>query len=175
MKDYNWKDIASKLGRSDRWLRDWRITNQYVDPRPELTDIELDQQLRILSHNHPQRGEVMMKGYLNNANINVTRKLLRDSINRVDPEGRQHRKKKAVKRRVHPNELWHIDGNHKLRRYNLTIHGCIDGFSRRIIYLKCCDNNKATTVYYFFLLKYFIRKNFLINININYFKLIIYN
>ena len=34
-KYYNWKDIASKLGRYDRWLRDLRINNQYVDPRPE--------------------------------------------------------------------------------------------------------------------------------------------
>ena len=26
------------------------------------------------------------------------------------------------------------------------IHGCVDGYSRRIIYISCCDNNRADTV-----------------------------
>ena len=26
------------------------------------------------------------------------------------------------------------------------IHGCIDGYSRRIMYLSCCDNNRSETV-----------------------------
>ena len=61
-----------------------------------------------------------------------------------------------------PQHLWHIDGNHKLIRSNLfcfsndnhvlyfrwkfTIHGCIDGYSRLIVYLKCTSNNRADTV-----------------------------
>ena len=49
-----------------------------------------------------------------------------------------------------PNHLWHIDSNHKLISWRFIIHGCIDGFSRTIIYLKCCTNNKAdTTLQYF--------------------------
>ena len=31
-------------------------------------------------------------------------------------------------------------------RYNIVIHGCIDGYSRKIIYLRARDNNKASTV-----------------------------
>ena len=31
------------------------------------------------------------------------------------------------------------------------IHGCIDGYSRKIMYLKCAPNNKASTVLSFFL------------------------
>ena len=30
------------------------------------------------------------------------------------------------------------------------IHGCIDGYSRRIIYLKAADNNRAETVLHLF-------------------------
>ena len=40
----------------------------------------------------------------------------------------------------------HIDSHHKLIRWRLVIHGCIDGYSRLIIYLHCCNKNKAETV-----------------------------
>ncbi len=30
-------------------------------------------------------------------------------------------------------------------------HGCIDGYSRLVTFLKCCGNNKAVTVYELFL------------------------
>jgi hypothetical protein len=36
-------------------------------------------------------------------------------------------------------------GNHNLVRYNVVVHGCIDGFSRAIIYLVCVDNNQSWT------------------------------
>ena len=41
----------------------------------------------------------------------------------------------------------HIDNHHKLIRWRVVvIHGCIDGYSRPVIYLHCCNNNKAETV-----------------------------
>jgi hypothetical protein len=49
-------------------------------------------------------------------------------------------KKRRLRRRVYsnkgPNSVWHIDGYDKLSRYGIKIHGCIDGFSRQIIWLK---------------------------------------
>jgi hypothetical protein len=36
-----------------------------------------------------------------------------------------------------PNHLWHMDGHHKLIRYGLVTHGCIDGHTRVVIYLGC--------------------------------------
>ena len=39
-----------------------------------------------------------------------------------------------------------IDGNHKLIRWKMVIHGAIDGYSRTIVYLKCSNNNQASTV-----------------------------
>ena len=45
----------------------------------------------------------------------------------------------------HPNSVWHLDSNHKLIRWRLIIHGAIDGFSRKILYLHCANNNKACT------------------------------
>ena len=33
-----------------------------------------------------------------------------------------------------------------IHRWRIVVHGCIDGYSRRIIYLKAVDNNQADTV-----------------------------
>jgi hypothetical protein len=56
---------------------------------------------------------------------------------------------KKTKRRVYwvpgPHHLWHIDGNHKLRRYNIVVSAAIDGFSRLCPYIRCSDNNTAIT------------------------------
>lgn len=39
-----------------------------------------------------------------------------------------------------------VDGNHKLIRWNLVVHGAIDGYSRLVLYLHCANNNLAATV-----------------------------
>ena len=38
------------------------------------------------------------------------------------------------------------DGNLKLIRWRLVIHGGVDGYFRLIVYLVCADNNRASTV-----------------------------
>ncbi len=45
-----------------------------------------------------------------------------------------------------PNSLWHIDENHKLVRYRLVIHCCIDGYCCLLVYVHCANNNYAETV-----------------------------
>ena len=49
-----------------------------------------------------------------------------------------------------PNNLWHIDGLHCLIRWKIVMHGAIDGYSCRILYLKGSDNNRAETVFVLF-------------------------
>ena len=34
-----------------------------------------------------------------------------------------------------------------MSRWNFVIHGCIDGYSRVIMFMKCSDNNRADTVF----------------------------
>ncbi|XP_014670828.1 PREDICTED: uncharacterized protein LOC106811640 [Priapulus caudatus] len=69
---------------------------------------------------------------------------------RVDPAGVALRSQKAIKRRTYaveaPNSLWHLDGNHKLIRWRIVIHGAVDGYSRLITFMKASTNNRATTV-----------------------------
>ncbi|KAK3090635.1 hypothetical protein FSP39_013299 [Pinctada imbricata] len=64
----------------------------------------------------------------------------------IDPAGVAYRKRRRLRRRVYsirgPNSVWHIDGYDKLSRYGIPIHGCVDGFSRQIIWLKAGVSNK---------------------------------
>jgi len=61
----------------------------------------------------------------------------------------------AVKQQVYhvrgANALWHHDGNEKLQPWGFFVHGCIDGYSRRICYLECTPDKEAATVRRFFL------------------------
>jgi hypothetical protein len=56
----------------------------------------------------------------------------------------------AVRRRVYKvkgaNSLWHQDGNEKLRPWGFYVHGCVDGYSRKIVYLECRNNKRSRTV-----------------------------
>ena len=50
-----------------------------------------------------------------------------------------------------PDHMWHIEGYDKLKSYGFAIHGAIDGFSRKIIWLNVSssNNNPAYIAYYF--------------------------
>ena len=51
----------------------------------------------------------------------------------------QRRLRPFIRRAFHspgPNYSWHADGYDKLKPYGLAIHGCVDGFSRRVMWLK---------------------------------------
>ena len=115
-----------------------------------ITDSELDGVMGILVRDYPQNGVVMMWGHLRSISIFVTRKRVYDSLTRVSPERIQHRRSTTISRRVYSvpssNSLWHIDGLHCLIRWKIVIHGGIDGFSRRIVYLRAYPNNRAETV-----------------------------
>lgn len=85
-------------------------------------------------------------------NISISRERLRQMMCLLDPEGVQMRKKRRLRRRVYsskgPNFCWHmdVDGNDKILPYGFAIHGCIDGFSRKVLWLEVCTTNKDSSV-----------------------------
>ena len=87
---------------------------------------------------HPRRGEDTIGSVVATLGFQVPRKQLRDSFHRVDPEGVLECSHKAIKRVVYrsqgPHHDWHMDGNHKLIRWGIVIHGSVDGCSRNIIF-----------------------------------------
>eukprot|EP00794_Sanderia_malayensis_P021007 gene21007-biopygen15517 len=98
-----------------------------------------------------------MKGFLMGRNLKVQWYRICAAMWRVDPAGIILRRTQlnTVQRRKYfvPGTLalWHHDGNHKLIRWRIVIHGCIDGYSRRIMYLNASTNNSADTVFELFI------------------------
>ena len=77
--------------------------------------------------------------------IFVQRSRVMTLLRELDPDGVESRKKKRLRRRAYstkgPNYIWHIDGHDKLKLFGFSIHGCIDGFSRRLIWLEVNATN----------------------------------
>ena len=53
---------------------------------------------------------------------------------------------------VGPNHVWHIDGYKKLKPFGFCIHGAVDGYSRRVMWLKVGQSNNDPRV----IAKYYI-------------------
>lgn len=155
---FNWKDIAGFLGTDARRLRRWRVRVFFVEPLDNVEDDELDAYVRDYIDENPTVGEISVDAYLAGVlMLNVTRACLRASLQRVGGQAlidrREQFGKKIVRRTYQvggPHRLWHVDGMHKLIRYGLIVHGCVDGFSRRVIWMHISTNNrKATQLEYF--------------------------
>ena len=116
----------------------------------EISPSELDHVLEAIKAEHPNAGEVMLRGHLLQQSINVPRRILREAVHRVDHVNTVMRRSRMIRRRaysvLYPNFLWHIDGNHKMIRWRLVVHAGVDGFSRCVVYIKCANNNRANTL-----------------------------
>lgn len=80
----------------------------------------------------------------------VKRKTVLELLWQLDPEGVQQRKSKRLRRRVYtspgPSHTWHLDGYDKLKPFGLCIHGAIDGYSRKILWLEVGPTNNDPQV-----------------------------
>lgn len=151
----NWKSIAQTLGISERTLFRRREEFGLPETFSNITDAELQGNIESILQQTPFAGETYIRGSLVARKIFVQRYRVRESLRLLDPVGRAVRKRVTIQRRSYnvaaPNHLWHMDSNHKLIRWKFVIHGCIDGNSRAIIYLRCCTNNLASSALQFFM------------------------
>lgn len=88
--------------------------------------------------------------------IFVPRHVVERLLREMDPEGRDLRSARRLRRRNYmsmgPNYRWHIDGYDKLKPYGFPVHGCIDGYSRKIIWLRVSrTNNNPNVIAQFYL------------------------
>ncbi|XP_066935846.1 uncharacterized protein [Clytia hemisphaerica] len=79
--------------------------------------------------------------------IRVPRKLVSEILKELDPEGTNDRRRHRLKRRRYinpgPNHAWHTDGYDKLKPWGFPIHGAIDGYSRRVLWLRVTRSNNS--------------------------------
>ena len=111
--------IAQLLGVSVRTVRrrmsgfDLSVRSTYS----QMSDNQLDE---VVGKIQQQYGHLLSRG------IRIQFHRVRESQSRIDPEGTVLRRLKTLKRRRHgvkgPQHLWHIDGHHKLIRYNSDVH-----------------------------------------------------
>ena len=77
----------------------------------------------------------------------VPRQVVELLLRELDPDGCQQRKEHKLKRRQYhnagPNAVWHADGYDKLKPYGFPVHGCIDGWSRRLLWLVVTRSNNS--------------------------------
>lgn len=148
---YTWDEVSKALlvSRTTIWQKLCEAGIKFKK-YSDISDSSLDEQVGRLQLQYPHCGQVLLRSMLEAQGIIVQRDRLRESVKRVDPEHSNSRWRQEISRRTYnvpgPNSLWHIDGHHSLVRWRLVIHGCIDGYSRLIMYLKCSDNNRSDTV-----------------------------
>lgn len=74
------------------------------------------------------------------AKLTVSRVTVYNIMKEVDPVGLERRKSRRLHRRMYfskgTNHMWHQDSYDKLKPYGICINGCIDGFSRHIMWLE---------------------------------------
>ncbi|CAI5677978.1 unnamed protein product [Oreochromis niloticus] len=78
-------------------------------------------------------------------NLTVKRNDVMHILSRLDPYGVKRRCKRRFVRRGYfsegPNQVWHVDGYDKLKPFGVAISACVDGFSRKVMWLNCGSSN----------------------------------
>ena len=92
----------------------------------------------------------MHKRLMVDYNLVTDGETVRQVLKIVDPAGVQRRSKHRLKRRSYkvkgPNYIWHVDGYDKLKPFGFCIHGALDGYSRRVLWLEVDPSNNDPKV-----------------------------
>ena len=149
---FRWKEITQLLLVS-HWTLWGRVQEFAIVARSGfwgIGDDELGDVVRVFMNVQGSLVGNSMEGHLRNMNIKVQRDHVRACMKRIDPRNSHLRWATVVSRRSYsvagPHSLWHTDGHHSLITWGFVIHGCIDGYSHLICFLRCATNNKKETV-----------------------------
>ena len=131
--DFKASEMALLLGVSEstikRRLREIVGNGLAVQAQfAQISDGELDRLVLTQLDSFPNCGYRRMKGLLKSQNYKIQQHRVRECMRRVNPEGvvlRRLELRTVQRRRYHvsgPLALWHIDGNHKLIRYEALFY-----------------------------------------------------
>lgn len=145
-----WTAIASclRVSAKTKYRRkiEYGIANSYI----EITEEELEWNIREILRLTPFSGESYVRGALRDRRIYIQWWRIREPLQQVGPVSRAIRRRYVIQRRLYnvkkSNHLWHIDSNHKLINWWFVMLACIDRYSRTIIHVKCYTNNLKSRV-----------------------------
>ena len=140
---------------SERTLK--RKLKDFGLKRREHVDKNLEIRVRNITTEELSAGPDRLNGYRSmwqilrlRHHMNVPRQLVASIMKQVDPEDVAFRKRRRLHRRTYvcpgPNFAWHVDGYDKFKPYGFSIHGCADGFSRRVLWLQVQRSNKKPKI-----------------------------
>ena len=105
--------------------------------------------------NESGKGYRAMYQALTRKGFAVDKDSVRLVLRELDPERVAQWSRHKLRRRKYyakgPSSIWHLDVNDKRKPYGFSIHGCIDKFSRKMLWLKLSLSNKnpSETAYYY--------------------------
>ena len=77
---------------------------------------------------------------------NLVQKILKDT-NPVETDSwGRYRFRRRIYRNPGSNYAWYIDGHDKLKMFGFAIHGAIDGYSRKILWLRVLRLNSSSSI-----------------------------
>ena len=107
---FSWVKIGDFLSVSERTLRNKRAELEISLKYSQISEMQLDAEVQTILTENPNMREKMLAGTLLSRGITVQRKMLRKSIERVDPVGNVLRRLRTLRRRAYnvstPNALW---------------------------------------------------------------------
>ncbi|XP_064630795.1 uncharacterized protein LOC135489386 [Lineus longissimus] len=124
--------------------------------RMSFVVVELDTVLTITENSRSCLGyRPVWRRLIEEYGITVSRNRVMELMRIINEEGvESRRQRRLITRRYRtpgPNYVWHIDGYDKLKPFSFAIHGAIDGYSRRILWLEVgtTNNNPKVIAYYY--------------------------
>jgi hypothetical protein len=127
-----------------RTLSSLGLRRQLMQSHPFDILMAVEHELETPAQNYGYR--MMRRRLFQDHDVIASCETVRQVLSVMDPEGVTARQNHRWRRRLYsnsgPNYAIHIDGWDKLKPYGLSVHGGIDGFSRRILWLRVCESNK---------------------------------
>ena len=131
------KYVCQKEGLSKHWNIDSNLIK-------EMVSNELDTSRRNVGYR--QMSEIVNLRY----GTRISKESVRKALKEVDPDGVEERRGRVLKRKIYetngPNDVYHIDGNDKLKQWGFYIHSGVDGFSRKVLWMKVSSTNSDPIV-----------------------------
>lgn len=135
--------ITRSLSQVRRIIRRLRVRRR--DVRSTANDVisAIRDELRVSGQNLGYRS--MWTRLRTRYNIYATQNDIRQLLTVLDDAGVQRRSMRRLHRRqyvsVGPNHVIHVDGYDKLKPYGFAVHAAIDGFSRKVLWLRVGHSN----------------------------------